>query len=53
MFFTVEPMINVGKPDAILDKSDGWTVRLNLAKMTASLLSCKKLLVYTLIRKAF
>ena len=27
MFFTVEPMINVGKPDAILDKSDGWTVR--------------------------
>lgn len=27
MFFTVEPMINAGKPDAILDKTDGWTVR--------------------------
>lgn len=27
MFFTVEPMINVGKPDTILDQNDGWTVR--------------------------
>ena len=26
MFFTVEPMINVGKPDTILNKADGWTV---------------------------
>ena len=27
MFFTVEPMVNVGKPDTILDQKDGWTVR--------------------------
>jgi methionyl aminopeptidase len=26
MFFTVEPMINVGKADTILSKADGWTV---------------------------
>lgn len=26
MFFTVEPMINVGKPGTILSKHDGWTV---------------------------
>ena len=26
MFFTVEPMINVGRPDTILSKADGWTV---------------------------
>lgn len=26
MFFTVEPMINVGKPGTILSKTDGWTV---------------------------
>lgn len=26
MFFTIEPMINVGKPDTILNKTDGWTV---------------------------
>ena len=26
MFFTVEPMINAGKPDTILNKHDGWTV---------------------------
>lgn len=26
MFFTVEPMINVGKPDTILNRHDGWTV---------------------------
>lgn len=26
MFFTVEPMVNVGKPDTILNKHDGWTV---------------------------
>jgi methionyl aminopeptidase len=26
MFFTVEPMINVGKPGTILNKHDGWTV---------------------------
>ena len=26
MFFTVEPMINLGKPATILSKHDGWTV---------------------------
>ena len=27
MIFTVEPMVNVGKPDNYVDKRDGWTVR--------------------------
>ena len=27
MIFTIEPMINVGKPDMYVDKQDGWTVR--------------------------
>jgi len=26
MFFTIEPMVNVGKPETILSKADGWTV---------------------------
>lgn len=26
MFFTVEPMINAGKPETILSRIDGWTV---------------------------
>jgi len=26
MFFTIEPMINAGKPETILSKHDGWTV---------------------------
>jgi methionyl aminopeptidase len=26
MFFTIEPMINVGRPETILSKFDGWTV---------------------------
>lgn len=26
MFFTVEPMVNVGRPDTILSRIDGWTV---------------------------
>lgn len=26
MFFTVEPMLNVGKPDTLISKHDGWTV---------------------------
>lgn len=25
--FTIEPMVNAGKPDTVLDKRDGWTVR--------------------------
>lgn len=26
MFFTIEPMVNAGKPDTILSQFDGWTV---------------------------
>ena len=26
MFFTVEPMVNIGKPGTLLSKHDGWTV---------------------------
>ncbi len=26
MFFTVEPMVNVGRPDTKLNRNDGWTV---------------------------
>jgi methionyl aminopeptidase len=35
MFFTIEPMINIGKPDAIVDKSDGWTVRTRDTSLSA------------------
>ncbi len=27
MIFTVEPMINLGRPETVLDPDDGWTVR--------------------------
>jgi methionyl aminopeptidase len=27
MIFTVEPMINLGKPEAVIDESDKWTAR--------------------------
>jgi methionyl aminopeptidase len=27
MCFTIEPMINAGTPQTVLDKADGWTVR--------------------------
>jgi methionyl aminopeptidase len=27
MVFTVEPMINAGRPETVLDEKDGWTVR--------------------------
>lgn len=27
MTFTVEPMINIGSPGTVLDRTDGWTVR--------------------------
>lgn len=27
MVFTIEPMINAGRPETVLDKQDGWTVR--------------------------
>lgn len=35
MFFTVEPMINIGKKDGKMDKSDGWTVRTKDGKNSA------------------
>jgi methionyl aminopeptidase len=27
MTFTIEPMINLGTPDVVIDEKDGWTVR--------------------------
>ncbi len=33
--FTIEPMINQGKVDTVLDKSDGWTVRTKDGKLSA------------------
>lgn len=27
MTFTIEPMINIGKPEAVVDEVDGWTAR--------------------------
>jgi methionyl aminopeptidase len=27
MTFTIEPMVNAGRPETVLDKHDGWTVR--------------------------
>ena len=27
MMFTIEPMVNMGKPDINTDEEDGWTVR--------------------------
>lgn len=33
--FTIEPMINEGKPGTILDKKDGWTVRTIDGKLSA------------------
>lgn len=26
MIFTIEPMINMGRPDVVLDEEDGWTI---------------------------
>ncbi len=26
MTFTIEPMVNVGRPDIVLDRHDGWTI---------------------------
>ncbi|MEC9091831.1 MAG: methionyl aminopeptidase [Planctomycetota bacterium] len=33
--FTIEPMINVGTPNSVLDKNDGWTVRTADQKLSA------------------
>lgn len=35
MIFTIEPMINAGVRDGVLDKKDGWTVRTKDGKPTA------------------
>ena len=35
MFFTVEPMINVGKPETKLSQHDGWTVTTRDRKLSA------------------
>ena len=35
MCFTIEPMINLGKPSTKLDRSDGWTVRTSDGKLSA------------------
>lgn len=35
MIFTVEPMINLGRPDAIIDESDKWTARTVDGKLSA------------------
>ena len=35
MIFTIEPMINQGKPKADIDESDGWTVRTIDNKLSA------------------
>ncbi len=35
MIFTIEPMINQGKPKADIDRSDGWTARTTDNKLSA------------------
>jgi len=35
MIFTIEPMINLGRPEAIIDKNDGWTARTIDGKLSA------------------
>lgn len=35
MIFTIEPMINMGKPRAVIDKKDGWTARTIDNKLSA------------------
>lgn len=35
MFFTVEPMVNLGKPETLLSKHDGWTVWTRDKKLSA------------------
>ena len=33
--FTIEPMINIGVPEGIQDRNDGWTVRTRDGKLSA------------------
>lgn len=35
MIFTIEPMINLGRPKAVIDKEDGWTARTIDGKLSA------------------
>ena len=35
MIFTIEPMINLGKARAVIDKNDGWTARTVDNKLSA------------------
>ena len=35
MIFTIEPMINQGRPKAVVDKKDGWTARTTDNKLSA------------------
>jgi methionyl aminopeptidase len=35
MIFTIEPMINQGRPGTSIDKSDGWTARTIDNKLSA------------------
>ena len=35
MIFTIEPMINIGVREGVLDPKDGWTVRTKDHKPTA------------------
>ncbi|HYQ59302.1 MAG TPA: type I methionyl aminopeptidase [Draconibacterium sp.] len=35
MIFTIEPMINQGKPKAVIDRNDGWTARTIDSKLSA------------------
>ena len=35
MCFTIEPMINAGSRETVLDREDGWTVRTRDGKVSA------------------
>lgn len=35
MIFTIEPMLNMGAADVIIDETDGWTVRTSDGKLSA------------------
>ncbi len=35
MIFTIEPMINQGRPSTVVDKKDGWTARTSDRKLSA------------------
>jgi methionyl aminopeptidase len=37
MIFTVEPMVNAGKPSFYIDERDGWTVYTSDGKLSAQI----------------